>query len=53
VNEGSAAALKGLIPQLEIAHVPGAGHNIRRDQFGSYVEVVREFLAAQQGVASP
>ena len=40
-----ATELQGLIPQLRVAHVPGAGHNIRRDQFDSFVEVVRPFLA--------
>ena len=33
VTEESAATLKSLVPHLQIAHVPGAGHNIRRDQF--------------------
>jgi len=40
-----ANALQRLIPQLEIAHLPGAGHNIRREQFGPYLEAVRGFLA--------
>ena len=45
VTEESAAALKALVPHLEIAHVPEAGHNIRRDQFARYMDVVRGFLA--------
>jgi pimeloyl-ACP methyl ester carboxylesterase len=49
VTEESAAALRALVPHLEIAHVPGAGHNIRRDQFGRYLEVVRGFLARHGG----
>jgi N-formylmaleamate deformylase len=28
-----------------VAHIPGTGHNIRREQFDRYIEVVREFLA--------
>ncbi len=47
VSDENAAALKALVPHLQIAHVPEAGHNIRRDQFGHYIEVVRGFLADQ------
>jgi N-formylmaleamate deformylase len=36
----------GLNPRLEVAHIPGAGHSIRREQFELYVEAVREFLGA-------
>lgn len=50
--EGS-TALQALVPHLETAHIPRASHNIRRDQFGPYLDVVRGFLAAQQGVAAP
>lgn len=46
ITEESAAALKALVPQTEVAHIPGAGHNVRREQFDRYVEVVREFLKA-------
>ena len=45
VSEESAAALGEIMPQLRVAHVPGAGHSIRRDQFGRYIEIVRAFLA--------
>lgn len=45
ITEESAAALKALVPQLRIAHVPEAGHSIRRDQFDRYMEIVRAFLA--------
>ena len=45
VTEESAAALQALVPQLRIAHIPQAGHNIRRDQFDRYMEVVRASLA--------
>jgi N-formylmaleamate deformylase len=45
VTAESAAALKSLVPQVEIAHVPEAGHNVRRDRFDRYIEVGRAFLA--------
>lgn len=47
VTDESAAMLEALVPHLQIAHVPGAGHSIRRDQFGRYMELVRGFLADQ------
>ena len=45
VTPENAKSLKVLVPHLEIAHIPKAGHNIRRDQFAHYVEVVRRFLS--------
>jgi pimeloyl-ACP methyl ester carboxylesterase len=45
LTDENAAALQALVPQLQIAHIPGAGHNIRREQFERYLEVVRAFLA--------
>jgi pimeloyl-ACP methyl ester carboxylesterase len=33
-----------LNPQIQVAHISGAGHNIRREQFERYVEVVSTFL---------
>jgi pimeloyl-ACP methyl ester carboxylesterase len=45
VTGENAAALKAFVPHLQISHVPGAGHSIRRDQFGRYMDVVRGFLA--------
>ncbi len=44
VTEEAADALRALIPQLQVAHIPGAGHNIRRDQPDRFLEVVRGFL---------
>jgi pimeloyl-ACP methyl ester carboxylesterase len=46
ITEESAAALKDLVPQLQVAHIADAGHSIRRDQFDRYREVVRSFLRA-------
>lgn len=31
--------------QFQTSHGPCAGHNLRREQFDSYVDVVRAFLA--------
>jgi pimeloyl-ACP methyl ester carboxylesterase len=45
VTEESAAALNALVPRLRIAHVPEAGHNIRRDQFARFMDVIRAFLS--------
>ena len=45
VTDESAAALKALVPHLEIAHVPEAGHSVRRDQFARYMEVISAFLS--------
>jgi pimeloyl-ACP methyl ester carboxylesterase len=45
VSEESASTLKALVPQLRVAQIPGAGHNIRREQFSRYLEIVRAFLS--------
>jgi len=45
VTQQAALALKEHVPQLQIAHIAGAGHSIRRYQFESYLHVVRPFLA--------
>jgi pimeloyl-ACP methyl ester carboxylesterase len=45
VTRESASALQALVPHLEIAHVPEAGHNIRRDQFARYMGVIHAFLS--------
>jgi pimeloyl-ACP methyl ester carboxylesterase len=47
VTPEGAAALQELVPHLQIAHIAGAGHSIRRDQFTRYMDVVRGFLAEQ------
>jgi N-formylmaleamate deformylase len=44
VTQDSAKALKILVPQLKIANIPGAGHNIRREQFEAYLAAVHSFL---------
>ena len=45
VTQQAARALKDHVPQLQIAHISGAGHSIRRYQFDRYLCVVRPFLA--------
>jgi pimeloyl-ACP methyl ester carboxylesterase len=45
VDQPAGERLRELIPQLQIAHIPEAGHSIRRERFGRYMAVVRAFLA--------
>jgi N-formylmaleamate deformylase len=45
ITEESAREIQALVPQLRITHIPGAGHNIRREQFDRYIDAVRTFLA--------
>ncbi|HEU5103057.1 MAG TPA: alpha/beta hydrolase, partial [Roseiflexaceae bacterium] len=47
LNDDGVAALRALVPQLQVVHIPGAGHNIRREQFDRFMKVVRDSLAAQ------
>jgi pimeloyl-ACP methyl ester carboxylesterase len=49
VKPENAAALQTLVPQMRVVHIPGAGHNIRREQFARYMEVVKSFLADTGG----
>lgn len=46
VTEEAADGLRALVPGLRVARVPGAGHNIRREQPARYLDAVRPFLAA-------
>lgn len=45
VSQETAQAAVGLNPNIQVAHIPNAGHSIRRENFEPYVRVVREFLA--------
>lgn len=36
--------LQAKIPHLEMVHIDGAGHNVHREQFERYMEIVRGFL---------
>ncbi|MDX1933870.1 MAG: alpha/beta hydrolase [Capsulimonadales bacterium] len=44
VTDEGADDLKRLVPHLERAHIPGAGHCIRRDRPEEFLDVVRGFL---------
>jgi len=46
VTSEQAAALRVLVPRTRVAHIAGAGHNIRRDQFEAYLGVIVPQLAA-------
>lgn len=41
--EGAAEAAR-LFPNVEIAYVPGAGHNVRRENYDGFMAAVTEFL---------
>lgn len=45
VSAERATALQALLPQVQIAHIPNAGHSIHRDQFDPFLAIVRTFLA--------
>ncbi len=47
VSQEHAAEAAQLNHLLEVAHIPGAGHSIRRDQFEAYMRAVKDFLARQ------
>lgn len=44
VTPEAAAALQTFVPQTRVTHIGGAGHNIRREQFARYMEIVSSFL---------
>lgn len=46
VTAGAADVAKGICPTLAVAHVPGAGHNIRRERFEAFIGQVLPFLAS-------
>ena len=45
VTRERAAEMQQLTPQLQVVHIPGAGHNIRREQFAPYMAAVSSFLS--------
>lgn len=51
LNDEAATALQALVPHLEIVHIEGAGHNIRRDQYDRFMTIVRDFLERQNRTA--
>jgi N-formylmaleamate deformylase len=46
VTSGAAAEAQQRWPQLQVAQIRGAGHNVRRDQFEPYWSAVAAFLDA-------
>lgn len=44
-GEQDIVKMKEMVPQLQVVHVANAGHNIRREKFGEYMNIVQEFLA--------
>jgi len=46
VTPESAEEAMRINPRVRVAHVPGAGHNVRRDQFDAFIAAVRAFLLA-------
>ncbi len=53
VRPEHAAEMQRQLPQLQIMHIPGAGHNIRREQFDRFLEAVRSFLAPWTATYAP
>ena len=51
VSQHAALLLEEHLPQLRIAHIVGAGHSIRRDQFDGYLQVVQTFFGEISGCA--
>lgn len=47
VTAERAAEMQELVPQLQTVHIPGAGHNIRREQFARYMNAITAFLAQE------
>ncbi len=45
VDRATADAVAALNGRVQVVHIPGAGHNIRREQPARYLAVVQEFLA--------
>ena len=40
-----AALFQSFVPQLRVITIAGAGHCVRYEQFGRYMDIVRGFLA--------
>jgi pimeloyl-ACP methyl ester carboxylesterase len=44
INQETASEAMRILPNGNHVHIPGAGHNIRRDQYQQYASNVRGFL---------
>ena len=45
ISAEGAAAFQSFVPQLRVITIAGAGHCVRYEQFGRYMDIVRGFLA--------
>jgi pimeloyl-ACP methyl ester carboxylesterase len=45
IGAESAAVFQSFVPQLRVITIAGAGHCVRYEQFGRYMDIVRGFLA--------
>lgn len=45
VTPEAAAEAARINPLVRVVHIPGAGHNVRREQFEPFIKAVRAFLA--------
>lgn len=45
LTDEGVAELQKSVPHLRRAHIPGAGHNIRREQFSWYMDIAQGFLS--------
>lgn len=45
LTDEDVAELQKSVPHLRRAHIPGAGHNIRREQFSRYMDIAQGFLS--------
>jgi N-formylmaleamate deformylase len=44
ISADTAHQAEVLNSRIRVAHIPGAGHNIRREQYAGYMQILREFL---------
>ncbi|NIM93088.1 MAG: alpha/beta fold hydrolase [Anaerolineales bacterium] len=44
VTDEDVAELQEFVPHLQRVHIPGTGHNIRREQYSQYLETLQKFL---------
>ena len=52
ITPEAAEQARQLNPRVQVVHLAGAGHNIRRERFDGYLSAVRDFLA-QHAAAAP
>lgn len=52
VTEVLAAEAAALNPNVQVAHIPDAGHNVRRENFEACLAAVRAFLESPRAVTS-